>query len=529
MKDKIKAIGIGFFALLVLVEVGLRVIGYFENSKNTLNSKADNRKYRIMTVGNSYTAGNGAPKGKSYPDLLNVLLNEKAPNKYQVINYGRGNANTRYILERLPQWLKETRPQLVFLMVGEPNIWNQYGYAEFLSEKNYKPEVATSMNRYFSWSKTYRLFELFKNRKESWNESGGSPSKTFSGLKNGPGYKKTLGYFWLGYLQTHGGLQPFQLTPEQADEALLALSYIENDGPNSLVSLSQAEIYLLKKNDKDKFFSYVSKAADQLEYFSYDAWVVINKTQALLQDPVDQKRVQELRKKLLMKKPLRPIAEIDEWDKVRDPQLVGKGNKQKRKEFMYDMILMSPGEFFNLLRFIDWFRDDPLSMTAIEYVFRHNPLSMNMNYDRLAEGITYFVPGTRKRYEKIVQRRNELIGIADPTTAPAPMDIEKEWIAYDLFKMISLIQKSGAKVVVQSYPPMRDGSSRPADEVIRKNAPIFAQMKIPFFDVEQSLREKFSAKNGGDHYYSKEFGRFDNHQSAEGNLEIAKLMVDYVR
>lgn len=155
MKNKIKAIGIGFFTLFVMVEVGLRVIGYVENSKNTLNSKADSRKYRIMTVGNSYTAGNGAPKGKSYPDLLNVLLDEKAPNRYQVINYGRGNANTRYILERLPAWLRETRPHLVFLMVGEPNIWNQYGYAEFLSEKNYRPEVASLMNRYLSWSKTY--------------------------------------------------------------------------------------------------------------------------------------------------------------------------------------------------------------------------------------------------------------------------------------------------------------------------------------------------------------------------------------
>lgn len=240
-KSRTLALFLGLLFCVLVIEVGLRAIGLVEDFQRKKSTTADSSAYRIMCIGNSYTYGAGAPKGFSYPEQLEKFLNNEGKKKYQVINRGLLNVNSTFITESLPKWLEKDRPEIVFAMVGEPNMWNKYGYWKYLqeTEKNRKKEILEKeksdygLHAFFSWSKTYRLAELLINRPESWNMTDGDYSNTFQGMGKRTNQEKyLLAYLWIGAVEI-GFYKYHELTPEQTSEASEMLLYLSTVEPSN--------------------------------------------------------------------------------------------------------------------------------------------------------------------------------------------------------------------------------------------------------------------------------------------------------
>ncbi len=264
---KFLAIFLGILFTFVVIEIGLRLFA-FDPEKSLSVSDKPNGAYTIMALGNSHTYGIGAPPGLDYPTQLGEILKKTRGDKYHVINRGLRNINSTFIAENLPQWLKEDRPNLVFLMVGEPNYWNRYGYWEFLKEKK-KGEKAGELEKFdflrvFS---TYKLIELLMNREESWLGSDQSDySNTFKGYKksNNPDDMLYLGYMWIGSLEEADNFDFRTLEKAQAEEAFEMLKYVWETDKNPIAARLIADYSFRTRGKFDQGLEYLEKQSTEV-------------------------------------------------------------------------------------------------------------------------------------------------------------------------------------------------------------------------------------------------------------------------
>ena len=124
------AVAAGVFLAGLLLEASLWFLHLARESR-PLSGK---ESFTILCVGNSITKGDGAPKGESYPELLEKqLLAENL--RVKVVNGGESNATTTLLLRRLPRQLEDLKPKIVTFMVGDPNYWFNYGLARYLARR----------------------------------------------------------------------------------------------------------------------------------------------------------------------------------------------------------------------------------------------------------------------------------------------------------------------------------------------------------------------------------------------------------
>jgi lysophospholipase L1-like esterase len=81
--------------------------------------------FRIVTLGDSVTAGQGTAPRYSYPRQLGSILDEvNGPGKFEVINQGVYALNSSRLVDLLPGWLEQHQPDLIVVMTGCNNPWN---------------------------------------------------------------------------------------------------------------------------------------------------------------------------------------------------------------------------------------------------------------------------------------------------------------------------------------------------------------------------------------------------------------------
>jgi len=171
----------GLIVALFLLEIGLRIVGGI--SRNNLAPEAisvlakEEKQYCILCLGNSFTAGYGAPKGKSYPSQLQKLFNKETKGKkVKVINAGVGNQNSAELLSMLEYNIIRWNPDLIILQTGQPNFWNQYKYKMYLERKRSVRFFRKSifyLNDFLYCSRVYRLSLLLihEMKKRSANQN----------------------------------------------------------------------------------------------------------------------------------------------------------------------------------------------------------------------------------------------------------------------------------------------------------------------------------------------------------------------
>ncbi len=129
---KSAAFVIGLFAIILLLEIALRILGYMGEREAAVDIEIlDKNKnvYTVMCVGDSFTRGVGAPTGQDYPSRLEPLLNVGGEKTFKVINVGVAGKNSSQILSSLPSEIEAAQPDIVVLLTGGANHWNYYGYA----------------------------------------------------------------------------------------------------------------------------------------------------------------------------------------------------------------------------------------------------------------------------------------------------------------------------------------------------------------------------------------------------------------
>ncbi len=110
---------LGLLLGLVLLEIGLRIGGFLwlgAQARRNLAATETGGARRILCIGESTTAFG---EETSYPRLLDAFLDEQiGRDGFSVINAGIPRTTTDAILQQLPAWLDQHRPDTVVAMIG---------------------------------------------------------------------------------------------------------------------------------------------------------------------------------------------------------------------------------------------------------------------------------------------------------------------------------------------------------------------------------------------------------------------------
>lgn len=532
------AVFLGIIFTLVFFEVVLRLIGFVDDQDRDTVIKVDRKKFKIFTLGNSYTAGSGAPLGESYPAQLQLLLNKKNLGKYAVINHGRHNVNTSFILEQLPEWLKENSPDLVFLMVGEANYWNKYNYWKFIQDYENSLKSNYNIGDYFRWSKLYRWIELIINNDSVfYSFSSANNSTIFKNVALDNQSRKLLGYLWMGVLERGffmdrssyiklSSLKDFQLL--EAENALLHI-YAEDKNPLAARILYEIYIHREWRAKGIKTTNYIEKALFYLEEaikhspdFDITQWKALNKDEVK-----NNPKSFELKKMLISKMPEEEIIKLEKSISRDLPALNTKKEADCFKIYNFSKVYPSSITLTHLVLMCSL----PIEMKwkAYENNFRLNPFTPL--FDLPGEG--YRLVAKNPEYKERLDKLIETLAFNDGTLSfykdILDENLLKKWIQSDLNKMMALLNKTKTKIIIQTYPPLRNGEERTVDLVIRDWWEQSADKnKVILMDVNKQLKEIFIKNQGGDKFYSNERGSTDNHLNSQGYLEISKLMENYI-
>lgn len=110
----------GLVVLILLATEGiLTVIGhsFYQPHKEDFDPTSDEKKIRILALGESTTDQRVAWKGKAWPRLLEEMLNSSG-HQVKVYNKGIMGTNSAMILSALPGYLETFRPHIVISMMG---------------------------------------------------------------------------------------------------------------------------------------------------------------------------------------------------------------------------------------------------------------------------------------------------------------------------------------------------------------------------------------------------------------------------
>lgn len=256
MPFKINSIGqrilascLGLLLVLVLLEIGLRIVGAAYLSKRApstdLQAKERQGHFVILCLGNSFTLGSGAPPGQSYPDQLQRLFDERMPEKnIAIVNGGVGNQNTAELLGTLNDLLRQYSPNLVILQTGQPNGWNYYQYSTYEERihpghRPFRKAIHFLKNSLYK-SRIYRLALLLsQNIEETSKSRPGTGNGSYRGQKGYLEAQQRIEYndrnFFADDREAENAIQTFKQGIEQEPEYPLNYCYI-------------GQVYLFRKN-----------------------------------------------------------------------------------------------------------------------------------------------------------------------------------------------------------------------------------------------------------------------------------------
>lgn len=121
----------------------------------------DSNTYRIITLGDSFTEGIGAPSDSAYPALLQNLLTENGL-KVRVLNAGASGSDPVFGYKNLHDRLLRYKPDLVIQTISENDVLNDFGvkggFERFKTDSTLQSHEQDKLEIIYAISHTSRIF-----------------------------------------------------------------------------------------------------------------------------------------------------------------------------------------------------------------------------------------------------------------------------------------------------------------------------------------------------------------------------------
>lgn len=473
--------------------------------------------FTVLCVGNSITKGDGAPPGQSYPELLEKLLREKHPELgAKVVNAGVSNATTTLLLQRLPDQLRDLRPDVVTFMAGDPNYWFNYGRNLFRQKQN--PGS--------SWAKLRWKLDKFLGSFRSVNflrlliSGSGTPAVQLSPLQ------------WLGLAESFN-YSPELLSSGQAAKAYRSLKEHFRANPGEVevaISLARLSFLLHKPEELRKWIEVAQKLAP--DRFLLDLYWTFDRRWPSL-DAESKERYQAARELVGKNYPGGSLY----------GRLIAFHYRNHTFSYPERPAGVAKKDFCGYIARLQAFR--PMDVTrhrilgrclvesgkpeeAVDVIFaalERNPFSFRdqLMLRDLGKIERTASPALR---EKIRARRAARAATfqAQPRSGGGDLrDETNRWVRSDFAEMVALARSSGAKVMIQAYPPLRTKGMRAIDWLVPG---IAQELGVPFSDTQLAIRSLRQNEAEWQTNYTDMFGPEDHHMSGSGNAMVAKKLLE---
>jgi lysophospholipase L1-like esterase len=172
--QKVIVFCVGIIMAVVFLEVSLRAIGFIWKFRQTQYQRSSAEgDLTILCVGNCFTAGVGAPAGKSYPAQLQEIFDQEYQNhNITVINEGKPGQNSGELADRTAELISLFSPDILLVQTGSANLANPSGSGRVISaegqSKNLSQQRAAQKRqssiarKLFYGSSIHRLFRMIK-------------------------------------------------------------------------------------------------------------------------------------------------------------------------------------------------------------------------------------------------------------------------------------------------------------------------------------------------------------------------------
>jgi len=162
-KQKIFFMVFGIIIAMIVLEVSLRIAGFvYKNYRihNTENRDViKNHVVKILCIGDSFTFGEGAPKGFSYPEQLQKILDSHQGGRYAVYNAGISGQNSSRVLKDLEDNIYKYKPDIVVMLAGCNNTNNFVDSNYFLFKDESLKTYIYRADALLSHMRSYKLFK----------------------------------------------------------------------------------------------------------------------------------------------------------------------------------------------------------------------------------------------------------------------------------------------------------------------------------------------------------------------------------
>lgn len=125
--------------------------------------------FRVMTIGDSFTWGQGVHLEDTFPSKLEKKFNEHAcnsPKKIEVINLGVSGYDIQYTVEHFRRLGQQYHPDLVIWLVNEHNVLQLRDLVDPLADQIDKETSPSAKQKYFSENNYYFAYVKATNEIE---------------------------------------------------------------------------------------------------------------------------------------------------------------------------------------------------------------------------------------------------------------------------------------------------------------------------------------------------------------------------
>ncbi len=208
----------------LVIEIGMRGIGAVYRMRVHENTQIRGVPTDlILCVGDSHTAGIGAPAGKDYPSQLQAILNQRGNERvYQVINLGHSGFNSSQAANEAVRYLTHRTvdiPVTIIFNAGRNNSHNLTD-ARIVPEQLRTQGVKRQVDYLFAKSRAFRFGQITMSRLEHLLD--GSKSDHWLEFSINPFRKEEINFLsdWL-----QKDLEYVETTAHATNSKLVLLNY----------------------------------------------------------------------------------------------------------------------------------------------------------------------------------------------------------------------------------------------------------------------------------------------------------------